>query len=98
MSKILCSCQDSQGNPKQFYISEKQANDQKNFIKEDRGVLLEVYKCPEKPGWHLTKAVIETKPLRYNNNSLPNRRAIKKNTIGNSLSDKLITELKGLNS
>ena len=96
MSKILCNCKDSLGKPKQSYLTERQANNQKNFIEEDREVFLEVYECPEKLGWHLTKA--SNKLVSHCcNNYFRSKSPTINDSVGNSLSKELINDLKNLN-
>ncbi len=100
MSKILCNCKDSQGNPKQSYLSKKLADEQKNFIKEDRCVSLDIYKCPENSGWHLTKgnnASVHFNSLNYASYS-PSQRGVLKKSIGSSLGQEVLNELKKLQS
>ena len=96
MNVLLCNCKDRQGNTKQSYISERQAEEQK-IIAEDREVYLKVYKCfKNKSCWHLTKCsrnLISNYSLSYNNHLQPKKKTLK-NSLGNSISEKLLNELK----
>lgn len=47
-------CRDSQGRPKDLFLTREDASRRSQIIMQERGVYLEVYRCPAQPGWHLT--------------------------------------------
>lgn len=49
-----CSCRDSNGNPKALYFSWNDAKKQQGKSQEEQDILLEIYECPERLGFHLT--------------------------------------------
>jgi len=49
-----CNCRDKNNKAKNLYKSEYEAQDQIDYILEDRGVQLKMYQCPECEGYHLT--------------------------------------------
>jgi len=53
--KTFCICKDAQGNPKNLYISQKEAQKELQHLLETQYISLEVYPCPSESGWHLTK-------------------------------------------
>ncbi len=50
-----CSCIDSSGQLKDLYMSEELAIQQRDKIEEEKRIQLNIYLCPYKCGWHLTK-------------------------------------------
>lgn len=48
-------CTDGDGNSKQLYFSREGAMKRAKIIANERGLHLEVYRCPHENGWHLTK-------------------------------------------
>lgn len=52
---MSCDCTNRSGKPKNLYSSEVEASQQKQYIKKDRGIDVDVYPCLRvKFGWHLT--------------------------------------------
>ncbi len=51
----ICSCTNSQGQPKDIYTSEESAQREANALATQKKLLLSVYLCPNGCGWHLTK-------------------------------------------
>jgi len=49
-----CNCKDKRGKAKNLYPSEYEAQDQIDYILEERGKQLKMYPCPECEGFHLT--------------------------------------------
>ena len=49
-----CSCRDSNGNSKNLYATYADAVKAKEKAESKRDVVLEIYRCPECNGWHLT--------------------------------------------
>lgn len=54
-SKICGYCTDGDGNSKQLYFSREGAMKRAKIIANERGLHLELYRCPHEDGWHLTK-------------------------------------------
>ena len=57
----LSECLDSNGQPKQSYLTEKEANTRRDIIFKEKGKKLNVYKCSNCGKFHLTHK-------NYNNN------------------------------
>ena len=55
-SSICSSCTDSYGSHKDLYHSEAIAERRAAILLKERGILLRVYPCPYRNGWHLRKA------------------------------------------
>ncbi|WP_421266665.1 hypothetical protein [Aeromonas veronii] len=55
-SKTCEYCTDGDGNSKQLYFSKEGAIKRARIIANDRGLNLDVYRCPHENGWHLTKS------------------------------------------
>ncbi len=51
-----CSCRARNGQPKTLYFSEDAAERRAEILREEEGVYLKVYGCPQRAGFHLTKA------------------------------------------
>ena len=49
--KISCTCQDSSGESKYLYTSQKELE----YILSSKTTNLHAYPCPYEKGWHLTK-------------------------------------------
>lgn len=69
-------CTGKDGKPKDIYENFQLAFDTAKFIEEDRGIYLNVYKCPHGNGWHLSKnnassEIIERKETLFQNNDIP---------------------------
>jgi hypothetical protein len=69
-------CRGKDGKEKDIYETFQIAFDTAKFIEEDRGIYLNVYKCPHNNGWHLTKSnasseIIERKKNLFQNNDIP---------------------------
>jgi hypothetical protein len=56
-SKECIYCTDSKGKHKELYETMDGALNRAEIIKTERGVILNVYKCPNQYGWHLTKSI-----------------------------------------
>jgi predicted Zn-ribbon and HTH transcriptional regulator len=54
-SKTCPHCIDGNGRPKELYESREAACRRADIIYKTRGVKLDVYPCPYKSGYHLTK-------------------------------------------
>jgi hypothetical protein len=52
-------CTDSDGKHKELYKTQEAALNRAEIIKEERGIILKVYECPNQDGWHLTKKISE---------------------------------------
>ncbi|HHD78324.1 MAG TPA: hypothetical protein ENK98_01595 [Epsilonproteobacteria bacterium] len=48
---VVCTCTDSNGNPKYLYTSQKEIE----YILSSKSINLKSYPCPYEKGWHLTK-------------------------------------------
>jgi hypothetical protein len=64
------------GKKKDIYETFQAAFDTAKYIEEERGIYLEVYKCPLGNGWHLTKSdvssvISERKDTLFRNNDIP---------------------------
>jgi hypothetical protein len=78
-SKILqkCKfCKGKDGKYKDIYETPQLAFDTALFIEKDRGTYLNIYKCPNGNGWHLTKnnavsGIIERQSIILQNNNIP---------------------------
>lgn len=55
-SQVRCSCPRGDGGSKQAYADEAGAEKRAAILREEQGLRLRVYACPEGAGWHLTKA------------------------------------------
>lgn len=51
----ICSCTDSDGQPKDIYDSETSAQREITLLDTEKRIKLSVYICPDGCGWHLTK-------------------------------------------
>ena len=51
----ICSCTDSNGQPKDLYNSEASAQEESKILSRQKKLQLSVYICPDGYGWHLTK-------------------------------------------
>lgn len=51
----ICSCTNSNGQPKDLYGSEESAQKEATAIIGQKNLKLKVYVCPNGCGWHLTK-------------------------------------------
>lgn len=85
---MSCDCTDRSGKPKNLYSSEVEASQQKQYIKKDRGIDVDVYSCLRvRFGWHLTYKTESNFPSRTSF-----RYALKQaegnNTIGQILKSK----------
>jgi hypothetical protein len=54
-AKLCPVCKGSGGEKKECYESTNEARQRADYIKKERGILLNVYRCPHGNGWHLTK-------------------------------------------
>jgi len=54
-SRICVYCVDSNGRNKELYETKEAALRRAGIIAKERGVALNVYKCPRQHGWHLAK-------------------------------------------
>ena len=54
-SSKCTTCTDRNGHYKELYISKKAAELRAEIIKNEKNVVLGVYRCPNENGWHLTK-------------------------------------------
>ena len=66
-------CRGKDGKPKDIYETFQLAVDTVKHIKENRGIFLNIYKCPQNNGWHLTKnnansEFVEGKEALFQNN------------------------------
>jgi len=53
---IKCrNCKDRNGNVKDLYETQKDAQRRADILFEEKGILLSIYKCSFSSGWHLTK-------------------------------------------
>ena len=50
-----CFCVDSKGYLKDLYASEVLALEQKERLYKEKNILLNVYLCPNRCGWHLSR-------------------------------------------
>jgi len=50
----MCSCKDAKGKGKNLYVTQSLAQQQVDYIRQNRDKKLAIYKCPEENGWHLT--------------------------------------------
>jgi len=69
-------CKGKDGKPKDIYETFQSAVDTVKYIEESRGIFLNIYKCPENNGWHLTKnnansEFVERKESLFHNNNIP---------------------------
>ena len=51
----ICSCTDSNGEPKNIYHSEASAQEEADTLSRQKKFQLSLYLCPYGCGWHLTK-------------------------------------------
>lgn len=51
----ICSCTDSNGQPKDLYHLEASAQEEANRLSRQNKLQLSIYICPDGCGWHLTK-------------------------------------------
>ncbi|MBT8348739.1 MAG: hypothetical protein HKP62_04750 [Sulfurovum sp.] len=51
----ICSCTDSNGQPKDLYRSEASAKKVLKMLSSQKKLQLSIYICPHGCGWHLTK-------------------------------------------
>lgn len=51
----ICSCTDSNGQPKDLYHSEASAQEEADALTIQKGLKLSAYRCQDSCGWHLTK-------------------------------------------
>jgi len=55
MSKSKCLfCTGSDGSSKDIYVTAADAKRQADRVKKEKGIQLDVYRCPAGSGWHLT--------------------------------------------
>lgn len=54
-SSNACACIDGNGKPKRLYDSRTAAERRASIIYRQSAVFLDIYRCPEGGGWHLTK-------------------------------------------
>lgn len=54
-SRICVYCLDSHGRHKELYETREAAQRRAGIIAKERGVTLNVYKCPRQHGWHLAR-------------------------------------------
>jgi hypothetical protein len=69
-------CNGKDGKPKDIYETFQSALDTVKYIEESRGIFLNIYECPRKNGWHLTKnnansEFVERKESVFKNNNIP---------------------------
>ena len=69
-------CKGRDGKGKDIYENFQAALDTAKFIEENRGIFLNVYECPYKNGWHLTKnnastEIVERKEAIFQDNNIP---------------------------
>jgi len=69
-------CKGKDGKPKDIYETFQSAVDTVKYIEESRGIFLNIYECPQKNGWHLTKndansEFVERKETLFQNNNIP---------------------------
>ena len=55
LNSHICSCTDSNGQPKDLYNSEASAQEEAKILPRQKKLQLNVYICPDGYGWHLTK-------------------------------------------
>ncbi len=56
-SSTVCGfCTDRSGNRKDLYLTKPDALRRAEISKKEKGVTLNVYKCPHQTGWHLTRS------------------------------------------
>lgn len=87
-----CGCTDKSGKLKRLYLSEVEANLQKQYLKKTQNIVnLEVYKCHiVRHGWHLTSSI--NSAFSSENNPMLLKR--KNNTIGQMLGIEILSQLK----
>ena len=54
-SSVCAFCRDAKGSSKDLYRSKQDAERRAEINRIERGVELNVYRCPHQPGWHLTR-------------------------------------------
>lgn len=69
-------CRGKDGKQKDIYVTLQSALDTMEFVKENRGIYLNVYECPHGNGWHLTKndaspEILERKEILFQKNNIP---------------------------
>jgi len=69
-------CKGKDGKPKDIYETFQSAVDTVKYVEESRGIFLNIYKCPQNNGWHLTKKnanfeFTERKKTLFQNNNIP---------------------------
>jgi hypothetical protein len=57
-STVCAFCRDRQGNLKDLYLTQRDARRRAEISRVERGVILEIYKCPHQSGWHLTRNTV----------------------------------------
>ena len=97
-------CRGKDGKDKDIYETFQYAFDTAKFVEENRGIFLNVYKCPHGNGWHLTKKnasteIIERKDDIFKNNEIPLKSSngvwefIKDETIDNIVDEYELDEI-----
>jgi len=69
-------CRGKDGKQKDIYVTFQSAFDTAEFIEKDRGIYLNVYKCPHGNGWHLTSndassEILDRKEMLFQKNEIP---------------------------
>lgn len=54
-SELCNTCTDGQGKNKMLYRTKTEAKKRASILLKEQGVKLDVYECPTRNGWHLTK-------------------------------------------
>ncbi|SFC28228.1 hypothetical protein SAMN05660443_2059 [Marinospirillum celere] len=50
-----CICSSGSGRPKALYLTQQDAMNRAEVIRQEKGISLRAYQCPHYSGWHLTK-------------------------------------------
>lgn len=53
--ELYCNCKDTNANPKNLYLSHKEAQKEVKYLLKTQQISLNIYPCPFEYGWHLTK-------------------------------------------